>query len=276
MFMNPEDHKFLFCERPHLSGSAKKGSRDYFVVYKSCLAVALLGMFIYGYSDQQYNPKDVHGSHSYTDYVSNWNDIACTLWASMNALMAAFPQSPGHLYGLLSGLNAIAPTFSIGVAGAFWLLLPAERQSKDLVSLHQHGFLAVITVIDLLICAAPIRYFHILSTWIFAGAYAINTMLVYYIFGASRDEIYPFLDYQDKFIDAVKFDLFMTFGVQSIVFTTLYVMSKIKYFFIRRCSVSQVEGVSISKKGLLDSSEEFNNDLSSRQEGSLKKRSIRH
>ena len=101
----------------------------------------------------------------------------------MNALMAAFPQSPGHLYGLLSGLNAIAPTFSIGVAGAFWLLLPAERQSKDLVSLHQHGFLAVITVIDLLICAAPIRYFHILSTWIFAGAYAINTMLVYYIFG---------------------------------------------------------------------------------------------
>lgn len=97
--------------------------------------------------------------------------------------MAAFPQSPGHLYGLLSGLNAIAPTFSIGVAGAFWLLLPAERQSKDLVSLHQHGFLAIITVIDLLICAAPFRYFHILSTWIFAGAYAINTMLVYYIFG---------------------------------------------------------------------------------------------
>ena len=97
------------------------------------------------------------GSHSYTDYVSNWNDMSCSIWAVLNAILAVAPHSPGALYSMVSAFNAIAPTFSIGVAGAFWCLLPAERQSKDLVSLHQHGFLAVITVLDTCFSAAPIR-----------------------------------------------------------------------------------------------------------------------
>ena len=127
----------------------------------------------------------VLGSHSYTDYVSNWNDMSCTMWATLNALLAMFPMLPSPFYGVLSGLNAIAPTFSLGVCGAFWLLLPPERQSKDIVSLHQHAFLAIITVVDLLLSGAPVRFFHILSTWVFAGAYALNTMIVYYAFGKS-------------------------------------------------------------------------------------------
>jgi hypothetical protein len=125
----------------------------------------------------------ISGSHSYTDYVSNWNDISCTAWSIINAIVALQPAMPTAAYGLLSGLNAIAPTFSCGVALAFWTLLPAERQSTDIVSLHQHAFLAVITVIDLFLVASPIRYFHIVSTWIFAGCYAINTMIVYFLFG---------------------------------------------------------------------------------------------
>ena len=105
------------------------------------------------------------------------------MWALLNAFIAFFPAAPMPFYGVLSGLNAIAPTFSIGVAGSFWILLPADRQSKDIVSLHQHGFLAIITVADLLISGAPVRFFHIFSTWIFAGLYALNTMIVFYVFG---------------------------------------------------------------------------------------------
>ena len=99
----------------------------------------------------------ISGSHSYTDYVSNWNDISCSIWALLNCALAHFPQAPDFAFSALSAFNAIAPTFSIGVAGAFWCLLPAERQSTDIVSLHQHGFLAVITVADLIFSAAPIR-----------------------------------------------------------------------------------------------------------------------
>merc|ERR1712048_511030 len=135
---------------------------------------------------------------------------------------------------MVSAFNAIAPTFSIGVAGAFWCLLPAERQSKDLVSLHQHGFLAVITVLDTCFSAAPIRWFHLFSTWIFAGLYSINTMVVYAIFGDSRDEIYPFLNYGEKFADAVKFDVMMTFGVQSAVFLFIFSLSSVKFFIHRK------------------------------------------
>jgi len=98
------------------------------------------------------------GSHSYTDYVSNWNDISCSIWAILNCVLAYFPQAPDFFYSALSATNAIAPTFSIGVAGAFWCLLPADRQSTDIVSLHQHGFLAIITVADLIFSAAPIRH----------------------------------------------------------------------------------------------------------------------
>ena len=115
-------------------------------------------MLAYGYHDQQFNPKDVHGSHFYTDYVSNWNDMSCSIWAVLNAVLAFCPQTHGALYAGVSAFNAIAPTFSIGVAGAFWCLLPKDRQSTDIVSLHQHGFLAIITVIDLIFTAAPIRY----------------------------------------------------------------------------------------------------------------------
>ena len=129
-------------------------------------------MLAYGYHDQQFNPKDVHGSHFYTDYVSNWNDMSCSIWAVLNAVLAFCPQTHGALYAGVSAFNAIAPTFSIGVAGAFWCLLPKERQSTDIVSLHQHAFLAIITVIDLIFTAAPIRnWFEIIFRHIFKSQF---------------------------------------------------------------------------------------------------------
>lgn len=246
--MQPEQHKFLYWERKN------DRKKDAFLYYKVSLAVGLLSMFSYGYFDQKTNPKDVYGSHSYTDYVSNWNDMSCTIWATLNALVALFPSLPHPVYGFLSGMNAVAPTFSIGVCGAFWLLLPADRQSTDWVSLHQHAFLAIITVADLIFTGAPVRFFHIMSTWVFAGCYALNTMMVYYIFGEPRDEIYPFLKYKEDFSSALKFDLFMTFGVQSIVFSFIYTLHRLKMVIYRKLSAynSYPDGrASESQTGLL-------------------------
>lgn len=229
--MKPEDVKFLFFDA---NNNGKKPTGDVYKTYKGSLAVFLVGMLVFGYHDQQSNPKDVHGSHFYTDYVSNWNDMSCSIWAILNAVLAFCPSSHQALYAGVSAFNAIAPTFSIGVAGAFWLLLPKERQSTDIVSLHQHAFLAIITVVDILFTAAPIRWFHLFSTWIFAGCYALNTLIVYQIFGEQRDEIYPFLDYKDKFNEALQFDLFMTFGVQSAVFIVIFLLANIKFFVHRK------------------------------------------
>jgi len=228
--MKQENCKFLYWDN-----TEGKKTQTVYKTYKTSLAVVLVAMLIYGYTDQRTNPKDVHGSHSYTDYVSNWNDMSCSIWAILNAIIALAPHSPGALYSTVSAFNAIAPTFSIGVAGAFWCLLPVERQSKDLVSLHQHAFLAVITVVDTCFSAAPIRWFHLFSTWIFAGLYSINTMIVYAIFGEERDEIYPFLNYAEKFGDALKFDIMMTFGVQSAVFLLIFALSHLKFFVHRKC-----------------------------------------
>ena len=121
------------------------------------------------------------GTHCYTDYVSNWSDIICSIWGLVSAYLAVNPNSSDRLYRFSNGLNSIAPTWSIGVAGAFWVsfteienffysfllvekyystlfqcLLPADRQTLDLVSLHQHAALAILTFADLLITNSKI------------------------------------------------------------------------------------------------------------------------
>merc|ERR1712130_759699 len=125
MLMQPEEHKFLYWQR---RTDIKK---DYFMYYKTSLAVVLMGMFIYGYSDQQYNPKDVYGD--------------------------------------------------------------------------------------------------------------------------DRDEIYPFLKYKDDFSSALKFDLMMTFGIQSVVFCVLYCLNKLKLTIFKKCSKSYPDGMaSESQTGLIE------------------------
>ena len=62
-------------------------------------------------------------------------------------------------------------------------LLPKDRQTLDLVSLNQHAFLAIICLVDLLITNSRIRIKDLIPAWLFATAYAINTILVWLIFG---------------------------------------------------------------------------------------------
>ena len=64
--------------------------------------------------------------------------------------------------------------------------------------------------------------------WLFATLYATNTILVWLIFGKERDEIYPMINYSEKFWDAITFDLSLIFGVQSAVFFMLLAVSKLK------------------------------------------------
>ena len=49
--------------------------------------VVLFGMLIYGYFDQRfyYNPLEGQEPH-YIDFVSNWLEICCLIWAILNAL----------------------------------------------------------------------------------------------------------------------------------------------------------------------------------------------
>ena len=110
----------------------------------------------------------------------------------------------------------------------FWPSLPLSI----LVSvLHQSGKDCLVYSIIIF----GFRWFHLFSTWIFAGLYSINTMIVYAIFGDERDEIYPFLNYAEKFGDALKFDIMMTFGVQSAVFLFIFALSHLKFFVHRKC-----------------------------------------
>ena len=61
------------------------------------------------------------GSHCYTDYVSNWSDVVCSIWAIISAYIAIVPNASHNIERLLAAFNSIAPTWSIGVSGAFWV-----------------------------------------------------------------------------------------------------------------------------------------------------------
>ena len=52
--------------------------------------------------------------------MSNWADFICALWGAVSAYHAVWPDD-ARVYDLKNGLNSIAPTWSIGVAGAFWV-----------------------------------------------------------------------------------------------------------------------------------------------------------
>ena len=80
-------------------------------------------------------------------------------------------------------MNVSAPTIVLVVSSAYWCLMPAELISTSLVSLHQHGFLAIITFADMLLLASPIRWFHIFPVWLFAGSYASYTYFSFRIWG---------------------------------------------------------------------------------------------
>ena len=65
--------------------------------------------------------ENLLGSHCYTDYVSNWSDVVCSIWAIISAYIAIVPNASQNIERLLAAFNSIAPTWSIGVSGAFWV-----------------------------------------------------------------------------------------------------------------------------------------------------------
>merc|ERR1711868_4835 len=222
--MNLVRQQFIWSHKNETKNDSKM-----FQVYKLTVAAYLISMSFYGWRDQKLNPKNIHGSHCYTDYVSNWSDVVCSIWAIISAYIAIVPNASKNIERLLAAFNSIAPTWSIGVSGAFWFLLPKDRQTLDLVSLNQHAFLAIICLVDLLITNSRIRIKDLIPAWLFATAYAANTILVWLIFGQDRDAIYPMIDYTNKFNFAIQFNLVLIFGVQTAVFLTLYIISTIKH-----------------------------------------------
>ena len=71
---------------------------------------------------------------------------------------------------------------------------------------------------------------------IFGEFYSILKLIFNFVLlGEERDEIYPFLNYAEDYASAFKFDMFMTFGVQSAVFFFIFALSHAKFFIHRKC-----------------------------------------
>lgn len=238
--MNSVRQQFIWSHK-----NQKKNDSKLFRIYKLTVAAYLISMSFYGWRDQKLNPKNIHGSHCYTDYVSNWSDVVCSIWAVISAYIAIVPNASHNIERLLAAFNSIAPTWSIGVSGAFWFLLPKDRQTLDLVSLNQHAFLGIICLVDLCITNSRMRVKDLIPAWLFATAYAANTIFVWLIFGQARDAIYPMIDYTNKFNSAIQFNLVLIFGVQTAVFLSLYVISTIKHTI---CNKLMQQNLQCSKK----------------------------
>ena len=56
-------------------------------------------MCLAGFIYQQLNPQGVHG---YLDFYSNCIEVACSIWAVLNAVILAYPNSHGIVYGIVA------------------------------------------------------------------------------------------------------------------------------------------------------------------------------
>ena len=106
-----------------------------------------------------------------------------TAWSLLSVTLTYFQNAPRICFIILSAMNVTSVVIVSVVSSAYWLLMPSEMLSTDLCSINQHGILAIITFVDMLTSAAPIRFFHIFACWFFAGAYATFTYLSYIIEG---------------------------------------------------------------------------------------------
>ena len=120
-----------------------------FQIYKLTVATYLVSMCFYGWIDQL-NPHIVYGlkftstpyiindnfigSHWYTDYVSNWSDMVCSVWAMISAYDAVVPNASDNIKRLLGALNSVAPTWTIAISYWYWVSsLPSQNSCQNIV-----------------------------------------------------------------------------------------------------------------------------------------------
>merc|ERR1712126_202088 len=149
-------------------------NKKHYQYYKSFLAVLFPVLFIYGIILQNHNSINYDEDFHYEDYVSNWNELQCCIWAFIHCYLVLV-QSKSTFYRVIRqvgiGLNFSCLTTSIAIALTYWCLLPADRHEYNINALHQHGFLFLITAVDFILSTARIRWFYIVFGWIFAGSY---------------------------------------------------------------------------------------------------------
>jgi len=218
-------------------------------------------LFIYGIILQNYQSSNYDEDFHYEDYVSNWNELQCCIWAFIHCYLVLV-QSKSTFYRVIRqvgiGMNFSCLTSSLAIAITYWGLLPPERHEYNINALHQHGFLFLITTVDFILSTARIRWFYIVFGWIFAGSYAFYVYIISLVYGSERDAVYPFLDFNNDYDTAVKYCLGMTFGAQSVLFALVFVLEKLKFW------IWQKKNGSIQyEKYTRDSSRESNTESNS-------------
>lgn len=160
-------------------------------------------MLIYGWYEQMYSGLYPYwGEHVYTDYLTNWVDVFCSIWAITHVIYATDSGNihlriKGKIYNktnffikgvpygerVLPVVNSVAPCITMILSIAYWTLVTDDRQTTTLISLYQHAGLTAIVMFDFLIYRAPLDFHGIIYPCIVLGSYAMYSFCVYKIFG---------------------------------------------------------------------------------------------
>lgn len=210
--MSLENKSFLCGQRPKV-----------YKIYKCGLALFLVSMLIYGYVYQKQNPKRGQEDYWYTDYYSNWTEMTCTAWAVIHAYISINEKPSKLTTSSAVILSSLAFGNAFVLVFAYWGQMPPDQLTIDVLSLHQHTFLAVITFVDTLITPISYRWYHIFGYYVYGACYTTNALIAYAL---GRGCIYPFLDYDNHFYDALKLNFMLTVPVGSIAFLISYTLCR--------------------------------------------------
>ena len=146
--------------------------------------------------------------------------MTCTIWAVIHAYIAVSEKPPkaicssAVIFASLAFSNAFVtgiqlfifllhnrilwpihqnPLFQVLVF-AYWGQMPPDQLTIDVLSLHQHTFLAVITLLDLLVTQISLRqylkgsnlklvkqfrWYHLLWSYVYGACYTSNAVIAY-------------------------------------------------------------------------------------------------
>jgi len=195
---------------------------------KSSLAVVLTSVMLYGWIDQKIKglARD-NRKHKYGDYVSNWNEISCCIWAVVCAVNAIRrTEATNWMVKWQRFQHSMAATSSVTITLIYWNMMDEELVSYKPHSLHQHGMLAILTCTTFIISKFRYPLWHIITGWLFAGVYSIYAGMIYFLYGDERDAVYSFAEYGKGVHSVWKMQATMVFGVQSVIFLILIGMHR--------------------------------------------------
>ncbi|XP_059470493.1 protein rolling stone-like [Neocloeon triangulifer] len=194
----------VFCKSQWFKDQTK--ASKLYMIYRWLIVIFVFfgGIFYDMINDITYKQcklSQLHCKLIWPVYLTNWNTTLLFLQSTLAAFlvtrhcicpkkssntMSAIHKAYWTLYNMSSGLAPI-------VTCMFWIFeYKPEIHDLDYVNLREHAVFTIIVLIDVLVCAHPMRLLHLYQVGALGLGY-VTFSLIYFLFGGINRQDQPYI-----------------------------------------------------------------------------------